>query len=386
MAKETSNQDSSNRHSGIQRIARLMPLQAVLARIDAQIEAVKPQRWAVAATLGYTLAEDVVTSERPEHPIALRDGFAVEANAIADASSYTPMPLQLPIRRIDVGESMPEGTDAVLPLDAVVFRGEHAEAMAPVFAGEGVLAAGGDAAPRSLMRRARERMRSIDIAAVDAAGIKSVLIREPRIAVVLGVEPTLPLRGLPGLLVRSVFEAGATVSNRPDMTLNSAVADDRNDAIIAFGGTGSGRNDSAVQALARLGRVETHGVAISPGETTAFGFAGARPVLLVPGRLDAALAAWLLIGRAIAARLCGRGIEDKTLVLPLKRKVTSTIGMTELIPVRCAQEGSADIMAEPLASGYLSLTALARSDGWIAVPADSEGFPAGAQIVVRPWP
>lgn len=374
-------QDSSDRHSGIQRISRLTPLRAVLACIDAQIEPVKPQRWAAVGTLGYTLAEDVVTSERPEHPIALRDGFAVEANTIADASSYTPVPLPLPIRRIDVGEPMPEGTDAVLPFDAVISRGEQAEAVASVFAGEGMLPAGGDAAPHSLMRRAGERMRSIDITAVDAAGIKSVLIRQPRIAVVLGVEPMLPLRGVPGLLVRSVFEAGATVSNKPDMTLDSAVADDKNDAIVAFGGTGSGRNDSAVQALARLGRVETHGIAISPGETTAFGFAGTRPVLLVSGRLDAALAAWILIGYHIVARLSGRSIEDETTMLPLKRKVTSAIGMTELVPVSCK-----DGMAEPLASGYLSFMSLARSNGWIVVSAESEGFPAGTQVAVHQWP
>ncbi len=68
-------------------------------------------------------------------------------------------------------------------------------------------------------------------------------------------------------------------------------------------------------------------------------------------------------------------------MLPLKRKVTSTIGMTELVPVRCAGG-----MAEPLASGYLSFMALAQSDGWIVVPAESEGFPAGAQVAVRPWP
>jgi molybdopterin biosynthesis enzyme len=55
--------------------------------------------------------------------------------------------------------------------------------------------------------------------------------------------------------------------------------------------------------------------------------------------------------------------------------------MTELVPVRCSTG-----VAEPLGSGYLSLTALARSDGWIVVPADSEGFPAGTQVAVRPWP
>jgi molybdopterin molybdotransferase len=364
-----------------QRISRLTPLKAVLARIDSQIEPVKPQKWVVDATCGFTLAEDLVSSERPEHPIALRDGFAVDANAIADASSYAPVPLLPPIRRIDVGEPMPEGTDAVLPLDAVVFRGEQADALAPVIVGEGVLPAGGDAAPHSLMRRAGERMRSIDVVAAHAAGIKSALIRDPHIAVALGVEPMIPVRGVPGLLVRSVFDAGATVSTSPDLSFELAVADAKNDAIVTFGGTGNGRHDSAVQTLARLGRVETHGIAISPGETTAFGFAGTRPVLLVSGRLDAALAAWLLIGRHVAARLAGGAVEDSTVTLPLKRKVTSAIGMTEFVPVSCK-----DGMAEPLASGYLSFMSLTLSNGWIVVPAESEGFPAGTQVVVHPWP
>jgi molybdopterin molybdotransferase len=55
--------------------------------------------------------------------------------------------------------------------------------------------------------------------------------------------------------------------------------------------------------------------------------------------------------------------------------------MTEVIPVSCR-----DGMAEPLGSGYLSLTALARSDGWILVPAESEGFAAGSEVAVSQWP
>ena len=78
-------------------------------------------------------------------PIALRDGFAVDAATVADAGPYAPVPLPLTTRRIDVGEPLPSGTDAVLPLDAVTLRGHRAEAVAPVAAGDGVLAAGGDA-------------------------------------------------------------------------------------------------------------------------------------------------------------------------------------------------------------------------------------------------
>ena len=93
------------------------------------------------------------------------------------------------------------------------------------------------------------------------------------------------------------------------------------------------------------------------------------------------MAIWLLIGRYLVAKLAGGSIADMPVTLPLKRKVTSTIGLTELVPVSCAGG-----VAEPLASGYLSLESLARSDGWIVVPAESEGFAAGTPVAVRAWP
>jgi molybdopterin molybdotransferase len=67
--------------------------------------------------------------------------------------------------------------------------------------------------------------------------------------------------------------------------------------------------------------------------------------------------------------------------LTLARKVASTVGLAELVPVR--RNGD---RAEPLATKYLPLSALARSDGWMLVPADSEGYAAGTQVQVRPWP
>jgi molybdopterin biosynthesis enzyme len=167
---------------------------------------------------------------------------------------------------------------------------------------------------------------------------------------------------------------------REASSLAEAVSDGECDSVIGIGGTGSGRRDDAVQELARRGRVEAHGIAICPGETAAFGFAADRPVLLAPGRLDAALGVWLLIGRQLAARLAGGSIDDQPITASLQRKVTSTIGITELIPVRCSGG-----IAEPLGSGYLSLTALARSDGWIVVPAASEGFAAGSVVAVNQW-
>src|ERR1700746_833923 len=99
-----------------QRIARLTPLDAVLASFQSHVAAVTPRRTPLSQALGAVLAEDVRPPQCPPRPIALRDGFAVAAAEIADAGHYAPMPLTLTARRIDTGDTLPRGTDAVTPL------------------------------------------------------------------------------------------------------------------------------------------------------------------------------------------------------------------------------------------------------------------------------
>jgi molybdopterin biosynthesis enzyme len=104
---------------------------------------------------------------------------------------------------------------------------------------------------------------------------------------------------------------------------------------------------------------------------------------MLPGRLDAALAVWLMVGRRILERLAATMLNDsdpaETLVLA--RKVASTVGLAEVVPVR-RTAGT----AEPLATKYLPISSLAHSDGWILVPADSEGYAAGSVVQLRAWP
>jgi len=381
MAQDPSKPDSSKPDSSIQRITRLIPLRAILALIETRVAPVKGRQCAAESAAGLMLTDDIVTAQRPAWPIALCDGFAVAASVIADAGPYAPVFLPSLPQWVQVGEPLPAGTDALLPLDAITQRGDRVEAIAAVRPGEGVLPAGGDAAADMLVRRAGQRLRGLDCAVAAALGFAELGVREPRIWIANGSARRPPLieAGL-AMLGRFITNSGAAIHG--ELTeLHEALARDEADAVIAIGGTGSGRDDGSVRNLARLGRVEAHGIAITPGETAAFGFVGESPVLLIPGRLDAILAAWLLIGRHLTARLGGGTVADDSVGLPLRRKVTSTIGMTELVPVR-----HADGFVEPLGCGYLSFTALTRSDGFIVVPADSEGFAEGTQVAVRPWP
>ena len=137
-----------------QRIARLTPLTQVLGHIDATVRAVEPRRMATAQAVGRILAEDVINAAAvPAGPRALRDGFAVTADATSDASSYAPVSLTPPLR-VDVGDALPAGTDAVASLDVVVERDGQFALIAPVAPGDGVLAAGADIGAGTTLLRA----------------------------------------------------------------------------------------------------------------------------------------------------------------------------------------------------------------------------------------
>ncbi len=367
----------------VQTITRLTPLAEVLATVDSEVKPVTQRTIDVAAAAGRTLASDATAPARPSSAMALQDGWALAADDTLGAGGYAPVQLMTPPQRVEAGQAMPPGTDSVAPLDAVKVSKDRAEALITVNPGDGVLAAGGDSDPGIPLRYAGERLRGTDMAALACVGRARVTVREPRIRVV-------PLRGS-GMIAAAARLVASDIERRGGVVrlddagrdFNGVLAAESADAIVAIGGTGSGRNDASVRTLAREGRLAVHGMALTPGETAALGFVGPRPVLLLPGRLDAALAVWLTVGRRMLDRLAAAkaGEHEAGETLPLARKVTSTVGLAEVIPVR-RNAGR----FEPLAAKYLPLSSLARSDGWFLVPADSEGFAAGTPVQVRPWP
>jgi molybdopterin biosynthesis enzyme len=369
-----------------QRITRLTPLAEALSQIDAQVVPVPPRAIDVTHARGRTLAEDAIVDRAlPVKSLALRDGWAVRSELTRDASAYAPALLTETCTRVDAGETLPDRADAVAPFEAVAIRDGAAEIVASVAPGEGVLACGADAAARQALRRAGDKLRISDIAVLAALGVDRVKIREPRVCVVhAGARSTMVGCAI-ALIAETARKSGVVTVADERMAerdaLEVALGHDDADAVIAVGGTGRGRDDASVTTLARVGQLAFHGVGLMPGETTAFGVVGNKPVLLLPGRLDAALAGWLVLGRRLLARLGGGADADLPLTATLSRKIASTVGIAEVVTVRRI---GAEV--EPLAAGVLPLQALARADGWILVPAECEGYPAGATVAVRPLP
>jgi molybdopterin biosynthesis enzyme len=264
----------------------------------------------------------------------------------------------------------------VASLDAIDDGARPPQALAPVSPGEGVLAAGQDVGPDTPLLSAGRPLRSVDLAVLAALGFARVPVRVPTIRLI-AVRADTVASAITSLLTKLI--APHAIVQECNVKDRQALDAREADALVMVGGSGGGERDDSVRALARAGQVYAHGIALSPGETSALGCIGPAPVLIVPGRLDAALSVWHVIGARILARLAARTDLPAPREAKLARKIASTVGLVEFVPVRA--DGDTVI---PLATGYLPWRVLAQATGYVLVPAQSEGFAAGAMVAVTP--
>jgi molybdopterin biosynthesis enzyme len=353
----------------------LTPLDKALDALLQGVEPVAPVELTLAEALRCIAAEMPLLRAHPPRDVAAVDGYAFGARDLVGVSSYSPLPLTTSPVWVEAGEAMPDGCDCVLDSDSVDLSGPLPQVLAEAIPGQGVRRAGGDIAAGSLVAEAGRRVLPRDLLMARAAGLARLSVRRPRLGVV----------NVPGgavtadLIAESARAAGADVvssmaAGRDAESIAAALGDGAYDLLLTVGGSGVGRTDAAVTALAARGEVFAHGIALQPGRTSAVGRVGKTPVVVLPGAPDQALAAWCTLALPVLDRLSGRR-PRKTVNLPLARKIASQVGLAEIVLLERKQD-----MWIPLAVGELSLDAIARAEAWLVVSGGSEGFAAGSAV------
>jgi molybdopterin biosynthesis enzyme len=353
----------------------LTPLDAALAALLKGVEPVVPLELGLTEALRCIAADMPPLDAHPPRDIAAADGYAFPARDLIGASSYSPLPLSSLPRWVEAGDAMPDGCDCVLDSDSVDVSGPIAQVVAEAVPGQAVRRAGADIAAGSLVVQAGRRVLPRDLLIARAAGIARLKVRRPRLRII----------NIPGgtvtadLIAESARTAGAeivafTAAGRDAASIAAAFDNNTCDLLLVVGGSGVGRTDAAVTALAARGEVLAHGIALQPGRTSSVGRVGRTPVVVLPGGPDQAFAAWWTLALPALDRLSGRR-PRKTLNLPLARKIASSVGIAEIVLLERKQGAWIT-----LASGELSLDAIARAEAWLAVPGGSEGFAAGAAV------
>jgi molybdopterin molybdotransferase len=360
------------------------------ARLEALIPGpVSPVPRTARDSLGSPLAADLLLPQAlPAQDSAAQDGWAVRAEETAGASAYAPAPLGS-AGWIEAGAAMPPGADAVLQPFEVDGREPHLMALAEAVAGDGVRASGADAPASLLLRRAGQMLRARDLPLLAMAGMATVAVRRPRVALLpVGDEilASTAMDRLSPFLFQLLAREGAEprilgpVGDDPARIAAALHAGaEEADLILTLGGTGMGRGDHAAAGLALAGELVLHGLGARPGHSAGFGQSMGRPVILVPGDPADALATWLLLARPAVRRLSGT-VPPPLRPARLTRKIASSIGLAELVLLR---HGAEPGVVEPLATGILPLGALAAAEAVLVVPPSSEGYEAGRWVEVE---
>ncbi|MGO8909464.1 MAG: molybdopterin-binding protein [Bradyrhizobium sp.] len=358
--------------------ASLTPLDVALAALLHRLAPVAPVELPLADALGCTAAEMPPLKPLPSCDVAASDGWALRARDLVGASSYSPLPLSVSPVWVEAGDPMPGDCDCVVDSDSVGRAGPMVQVLAEAIPGQGVRRAGGDLAGGSAVIAAGRRVRPRDLLVARGAGLDRLKVRRPRLRIV-----NIPANSGDAVTAQLIAEtaraAGAEIvsteaTGREAASIAAALDASACDLLVTIGGTGVGRTDAVVAALAKRGEVVAHGVALQPGRTTAIGRIGDTAILALPGAPDQALGAWWTLALAALDILSGRERRLRQ-TLPLARKVASHVGIAEIVLLE-----RADQTWMQLAVGDLSLGAIARAEAWLVISGGSEGFAAGTPV------
>jgi molybdopterin molybdotransferase len=377
---------------------------------------------------GRVLAAAITAPEDlPAWPRATMDGYAVRARDTFGASEAVPAFLRVvgtvPMggtlaRAIGAGEAaaiatggvVPEGADAVVMVEYTQ-RGtgpddelEVGKGAAP---GDNVVRAGDDLRRSDVVLLAGRRLRPQDVGVVAALGVRRVPVhRRPRVGILSTGNEIVPAdrveRPAPGQ-VRDVnsFSLAAAVRRAGCVAERAGIVRDdadelegalrelvaRCDAVIVSGGSSVGARDLTALVLTRLGaEIRFHGISVRPGKPTILAQAGGKPILGMPGVPVSALVIFDAFVRPLLWRLGGERERDPWPArrrARLSRRVASVAGREDWIRVRLG--GPDRDLAEPLLGGSAALTTLLRADGYVVVPAGSEGLAEGEPVEVLLW-
>jgi molybdenum cofactor synthesis domain-containing protein len=392
----------------------LSPADAVatfLARValePASVEAVP-----LSSAYGRVLAERMhADRDYPDAPRSAMDGFAlrgaetpgrfrVDGEIVMGSVWGAPLVRGAAVR-IPTGGVLPEGADAVVPVEDCRFDGGGLAVDGTLAAGENVNPAAGDMRAGEAVLEPGTRLGAPHVGVLATLGAASVRVfARPRIAVLSSGDELVPPSEVPGpgqvrdsnrFAVAAALRAmGAepvlypVVRDDPGL-LAAALAEAlaRCEAVVVSGGSSVGERDATPAAIAAAGApgVLVHGLRVKPGKPTVLGAAGKRPIIGLPGNPTSALVILEAVASPIVAALTGSRWRAPVEQAQLEAPVRSRRGWTWYVPVAIRHEGGA-LLAQPLALRSSSVSLAARADGFVVVPEDIDVMETGTIVDVH---
>lgn len=346
----------------------------------------------------------------PDKNKAAMDGYAVNHQDTVNASDHNAARLRLdgvniaggnaglPLRsgqcrEIYTGSIMPEGADAVIKVENCEQSDDYVYVYSPVLPGENIASTGEDITIGSPLLWEKAIVRPQNISAMNAAGIKSIMVyRNITIGIVnTGRElVTGQINNSTGALLRSFYQNsfiniidGGIVDDSTDPIRNKILnLGSKCNIIIVTGGSSLGRKDLTTDAISEIGKMLFSGVAIKPGRTIALFDMDGTPVLSVSGLPVAALLSSLIFVNRYIYNAFGIELTEKAPAI-LDERIHNKTGFTTFQVMDTFEKGG-ELHARPLettASGRIS--SLLQGNSFTSIDENLEGIEEGSRIMIN---
>ena len=337
----------------------------------------------------------------PHYPACAMDGIAVAAADTFGATETTPValaPTQFTV--VDTGDPLPEGKDAVVMIEDVLWEGEKAvlhEAAAPW---QHIRQIGEDVCAGEMLLPAHTTITPAAIGAMIAGGVLEVeVFTRPVVGIIPTGDEVVPPTDhpQPGDVLEfnsSIFSAmigewGGTAKtypivkdNKADLTDALTRAAEECNLVILNAGSSAGREDYSAAVIGTVGEVLCHGLAIRPGKPAILGRSGPVPVLGVPGYPVSGILVLEHLLRPLIEHWTGKKAPAREQAeAVLARRVVSGLKYREFVRVRLGQVGD-QLVASPLARGAGVVSSFLKADGILDIPQGKEGLEAGERVTV----
>jgi len=335
------------------------------------------------------------------------DGIALDASLTYGATDTRPVSLkESQFHWVNTGDPLPEGCDSVVMVEDVIEAEDGAiQLFSAAVPWQHVRQIGEDIAAGDMIIPSFTELTPAIQGAMLAAGVMDVkVINKPLVGVIpTGNELVLPQADpqegsiiefnttiFKGMLEDWGCEAIVypVVRDMPDLVTEAVRrAAAECDFVLLNAGSSAGKKDYSVDAIAEIGKVILHGVAIRPGKPVVLGFAikdiKVIPLVGLPGYpVSAILVMEELVHPALNLKLKKNEEEKHRVEATVSRRLTSSLKYLEFIRARV---GNVDgkLVAVPLNRGAGVVSSFVKADGIIEVPQDTEGYESGEKVPVK---
>ncbi|WP_456473077.1 molybdopterin molybdotransferase MoeA [Methanocaldococcus sp.] len=391
-------------------IKKLMPLnnaeKIVFNNLSEYIEKNKKiKKVNLIESLNRVLCEDIISPiDLPYFNRAAMDGYAVIAENTFGASETNPIILNLvnndeifsgETKKIFTGEKLPKNADAVVMKEFCNEINNFVEIYKSVHPNENVSKIGEDVKKGEIVLKKGTLINPYHLNLLSSLGIKKVNVYDLKFGIIPTGDELVSLEEIENIeedikklngkvinsnvymlygLVKNLGFNGKIYDivedNRDSLKNTIKLALKENDILLITGGTSVSERDITVETVKELGNILIHGVNIRPGKPFGLGVVNKKLIFMLSGYpVASAVQFELFIQRFFTKR--------KKIIMPLKRNIASELGRVDFVRVKI------DKYVDPIRiTGSGVISSLTKSDGYILIPENVEGYEKGEFVEV----